>query len=129
MEKLGDDSSEPSSPEHPSEEIIVVSDEETPPKKADTPGPKAESQVADQAGSSRANSVGPSMARRIIPPAHHRQVIEVNLSSDDEPMPIATRKEATPPNTATVRRRVPCVAQMTVINDELRQQLHAVINT
>ena len=70
--------------------------------------------------------MGPSKARWTAPAAHHRRVIEVDLSSDDEPMPIAVRKGTMPPPTATVKRGTPRVISTIVIGNELRQQLYAV---
>ena len=99
-----------------SDEIIVVSDTET-------PSPKAKSLATNEAGSNKANSVGPSSAHQTAPLHHHRRIIVVDLLSDDEPRPVVAQRVATPPTVPTIKRGVPLVVSMKVIGDELCQQL------
>ena len=106
MEELGDISSKTSSPIQLSkscEEIIMVSDEKNPSKKAVTPAPKAESQATDQEGSSSVSSgvhqrrklknaqfipssqPGTSTARRELSPVPARESSKLVLRLDPPP--------------------------------------------
>ena len=119
MEELKDVSSESSAStssgsesEENEEEVIVCSDDDV--------------IVVSDERTSKENTVGPSPARQSALPHQPVRIIELDVSSEDEPSPVVAQEVAAPLAIPAPRRGVPRVVSMRVIDDELRQQLNAV---
>ena len=122
MEELEDVSSESSESgtsegesEGETEEVIVSSDDEV--------------ILVSEARDSKTNTVGPSPALQSAPPHQQAGIIELDITSDDETSPVIAQEVAATPVVPALRRGVPRVVSMRVIDDELRQQLDAVRNS
>ena len=73
--------------------------------------------------------MGPSPAHQSAPPHRKAAVMELDISSDDEPSPVVAQEVAAPSAVSALKRGVPRVVSMRVIQEELRQQLDAVWNS
>ena len=106
-------------------EIILVSEAEALPNKANVPSPEYEPLATEKPVGSKAsaNPEGPSTVDQIATCNRYHLVIEVDLSSDDKPMPgvrrTGNREEAAPVAAVPFRHGVSRVIFTMIINEGL----------